>query len=416
MAFINRFFAKSKQEIHPANVVVDQADTSKAMGVFDDWSTSVSVNPNARLTNSNLGGMAEYYGVSPWLGIVVNKLASDIVNSDWWFESESGDIIIDSDIKNRSKILSSIFFEKNKYGASFKDTMSCFVFNYLMTGNGVLFKYSNSTASRFNLFTGIFSSPSKNVTILFDTSNGGISGYRLSDSSLGFSGSVTLDTQTVIHERYNSFLHPLIGVPPAAAITKHLYTSSQLADSASVTAKNLGIPSIIFVVNPDREITTKQAMEIEQNLKEKYSRKSASGQAKLAIVDDVVIPNTPNVYDAYLGMINDECGIACSVYGVPKTVLGLGSANYATANIDVEMYNSGVLSANIGWLEDVINDNIVSKIDSSLIFKIKRPKSIDYAGISSLVQSGGINSQAGAEAVGFGPDNNVADVGVPSAK
>ena len=147
--------------------------------------------------------------------------------------------------------------------------------------------------------------------------------YRITpDRNCGITEAVTVPAREVIHDRFNCFFHPLIGLPPVYAAGLAAMQGHHIQENSTSFFRNGGRPS--GVIEIPGSITEENAKKLKSNWDSGYTGENAG---KTAILSNGAKynPTTFSPVDAQtVEQLKMTAEIVCSVFRVPAYKIGVG--------------------------------------------------------------------------------------------
>ncbi|WP_139503987.1 phage portal protein [Escherichia coli] len=147
--------------------------------------------------------------------------------------------------------------------------------------------------------------------------------YRITpDRNCGITEAVTVPAREVIHDRFNCFFHPLIGLPPVYAAGLAATQGHHIQENSTSFFRNGGRPS--GVIEIPGSITEENAKKLKSNWDSGYTGENAG---KTAILSNGAKynPTTFSPVDAQtVEQLKMTAEIVCSVFRVPAYKIGVG--------------------------------------------------------------------------------------------
>ncbi|HAM8808448.1 TPA: phage portal protein [Escherichia coli] len=147
--------------------------------------------------------------------------------------------------------------------------------------------------------------------------------YRITpDRNCGITEAVTVPAREVIHDRFNCFFHPLVGLPPVYAAGLAATQGHHIQENSTSFFRNGGRPS--GVIEIPGSITEENAKKLKSNWDSGYTGENAG---KTAILSNGAKynPTTFSPVDAQtVEQLKMTAEIVCSVFRVPAYKIGVG--------------------------------------------------------------------------------------------
>lgn len=200
--------------------------------------------------------------------------------------------------------------------------------------------------------------------------NGAIYYQVKRDVLFNIDNDLILPASEVIHDRFNCFYHPLVGLSPITACALSASQGVNIQRNASTFFNNQSRPSgIISVPGP---ISPEKAKETGLRWKENYS---GSGTGNVAVFGDGAEYKVISVsaHDAQLvEQLKLSGEIVCTAFSVPAFKIGLGSMPGGLKPSDLnELYYSDCLQPLLEAIENLLNENLDLKPEVEVEFNLK---------------------------------------------
>lgn len=217
-----------------------------------------------------------------------------------------------------------------------------------------------------------------------------------------------LPASEIIHDRFNCFYHPLVGLSPITACALSASQGVNIQRNASTFFGNQSRPSGLISV--PGSISSEKAKEVGQRWRENYS---GTGAGNVAVFGDGVEYKTISVSAADAQLVEQlklSGEIVCTAFSVPAFKIGLGSMPGGLKPSDLnELYYSDCLQPLIESIENLLNEHLDLEPDVEVEFNLKGLIRMDSTsqmaylniGISSSIIS---PNEARAE-LGYSPVN-----------
>lgn len=195
--------------------------------------------------------------------------------------------------------------------------------------------------------------------------------YRINTDGLNTLGEqITVPSSEIIHDRYNCFYHPLIGLSPIMASGLAASTGLNIQQFSRSFFGNNSTPSGILVT--PNAISAEDAKEIKHNWDQRYS---AGGAGGTAILGDAMTYQALSVAATDSQMIEHlklSGEIVCSTFNVPSFKVGVGAIPVGTKIADLnEIYYSDCLQHYIEAIENLLNEHLDLPSNVVVEFSIK---------------------------------------------
>lgn len=194
--------------------------------------------------------------------------------------------------------------------------------------------------------------------------------YQISpDRMAGLGSTVTVPAREIIHDRFNCFFHPLVGLSPVYAAGLAAMNGHWIQHNSAHFFRNGGRPGGIIEV--PGSITAENALELKESWERGYSGENAG---RTAVLSDGAKYNPVSVsaVDAQtVEQLKMTAEIICSVFHVPAYKAGMGSLP-SSDNIEAleQQYYSQCLQTLIESIELLLDEAFCLKDDCSTEFDI----------------------------------------------
>lgn len=179
--------------------------------------------------------------------------------------------------------------------------------------------------------------------------------YQLSNDKLsGVTKNVVVPASEIIHDRWNCFYHPLVGLPPVMACYVSASGGLAIQNSSSHFFNNRSLPSGILTA--PGSISSEKAKDLKTRWNENYSGVNAGQTAVLG--DDMKFQAiTMSAAESQLiDQLKLSGEIVCSVFKVHPFMIGMGSLPTGMKASDLsELYYSGCLQGLIESIENLFD-------------------------------------------------------------
>lgn len=200
--------------------------------------------------------------------------------------------------------------------------------------------------------------------------NGNVYYQLMRDSLFNIEDDVIIPASEIIHDRYNCFYHPLVGLSPITACALSASQGIAIQRGASQFFANASRPSGILVA--PGAISEQTATEIKNNWHANYS---GTGTGKTAVLGDGMEYKTISVSanDAQLvEQLKLSGEIVCTAFSVPSFKIGLGSQTGTMKAADAsEIYYSDCLQHYIESIENLLDEHLDLEPDVFVEFNLK---------------------------------------------
>lgn len=222
----------------------------------------------------------------------------------------------------------------------------------LTRGNTYVLKYRDA----FGYIIGLYVLNPDLVTPLVD--DYGNAFYQVNmDRLAGVENQIIFPASEIIHDRWNCFYHPLVGLSPIMACGLAAGQGIAIQKNASTFFNNMSRPSGILVA--PGPIDPEKARQVQDAWNSNYS---AGNYGKTAFIGDGVtyVPlNIPAADAQLLEQLKLSGEIVCSVFHVPAFKVGMGDIPSGTKVGDLnEIYYSDCLQSPIEAIENLLTEHL----------------------------------------------------------
>ncbi|EPZ5281547.1 phage portal protein, partial [Escherichia coli] len=185
----------------------------------------------------------------------------------------------------------------------------------------------------------------------------------------GITEAVTVPAREVIHDRFNCFFHPLIGLPPVYAAGLAATQGHHIQENSTSFFRNGGRPS--GVIEIPGSITEENAKKLKSNWDSGYTGENAG---KTAILSNGAKynPTTFSPVDAQtVEQLKMTAEIVCSVFRVPAYKIGVGQPP-SSDNVEAleQQYYSQCLQTLIESIELLLDEALETGENESTEFDV----------------------------------------------
>ncbi len=181
--------------------------------------------------------------------------------------------------------------------------------------------------------------------------------YQVSHDKLFGLSETTVPASEIIHDRFNCFYHPLVGLSPISACAVSAGIGLAIQGSQATLFKNDSRPSGILSV--PSAINQAKADEIRTNWRNRYTGANRGDVAVLgdgAKYEQISLSSADTQALEQLKMMGD---VVCSVYHVPAFKIGLGAIATGQKVSDLnEIYYSDCLQHYIEAIENLLDEHL----------------------------------------------------------
>ncbi len=193
--------------------------------------------------------------------------------------------------------------------------------------------------------------------------------YRITpDRNCGITEAVTVPAREVIHDRFNCFFHPLIGLPPVYAAGLAATQGHHIQENSTSFFRNGGRPS--GVIEIPGSITEENAKKLKSNWDSGYTGENAG---KTAILSNGAKynPTTFSPVDAQtVEQLKMTAEIVCSVFRVPAYKIGVGQPPSSDNVEALEQQYSQCLQTLIESIELLLDEALETGENESTEFDV----------------------------------------------
>lgn len=179
-----------------------------------------------------------------------------------------------------------------------------------------------------------------------------------------------LPASEIIHDRFNCFYHPLVGLSPITACALSASQGVNIQRNASTFFGNQSRPSGILVA--PGSISESTATEIKNNWQANYT---GTGTGKTAVLGDGMTYHTISVSAADAQLVEQlklSGEIVCTAFSVPAFKIGLGTMPGGLKPSDLnELYYSDCLQPLLEAIENLLNENLDLEPEVEVEFNLK---------------------------------------------
>lgn len=285
---------------------------------------------------------------NPTLWRCVNLIASDVGKMPIRLSTVTDDIWTETD----NPAFSPVLRKPNRFQTR-QNFFEQWLHSKLMYGN----TYALKRRDNRNVVIELFILDPNRVTVLIAPSGDVWYDLRRDDlSGVGEQG-LQVPASEIIHDKFNALHHPLIGLSPITAAGLSAYNGLEIANSAAKFWSNGARPGGILVApGPIGEDTAREMKTFwEQNF-------TGSNSGKLAVFGDDLkyVPLATNAVDsALIDQLRFSAETICSVFGVPKHLVGVGEQpTYNNVAVLSQQYYSQCLQPYIEAIELSLDEGL----------------------------------------------------------
>ncbi|UXZ04559.1 phage portal protein [Moraxella nasicaprae] len=249
--------------------------------------------------------------------------------------------------KSRSQ---AILHRPNKH-QTWQQFIENWVSSKLLRGNAYILKQRDIFSDVYQLWV---LNPDR-VKVL--VSNDGEVFYQISTDKLFGLTETTVPASEIIHDRFNCFYHPLVGLSPLTACHLSVGLGLSIQNQSRTLFGNNSRPSGILSVPTD--ISQSKADEVKANWQANYSGVNRGGIAVLgsgAKYEPIAMSASDTQAIEQLKMSSET---VCSVFHVPAFKVGMGEAKAGQKVSDLnEIYYSDCLQHYIEAIENLLDEHL----------------------------------------------------------
>lgn len=236
-------------------------------------------------------------------------------------------------IETKRKPFSSVLNRPNHYQNRIQ-FMEYWVLSKLQCGNTYVLKQRNERGQVVRLYV----LDPKLVTPLVST-DGSVFYQISSDKLSGVEEAILVPEREIIHDRFNCFFHPLVGISPIFAGGLAAMQGLAIQNDSTSFFQNGAQPGGILTAPGEIDDTT--AKRLKEHWDSEYSGKNAG---KVAVLGDDLkyVALKEKAVDAQLiDQLKWSATVVCSVYHVPPYKAGVGEmpANNSIESLNLEYYS-----------------------------------------------------------------------------
>ncbi|UZA05437.1 phage portal protein [Moraxella bovis] len=181
--------------------------------------------------------------------------------------------------------------------------------------------------------------------------------YQVSHDKLFGLSETTVPASEIIHDRFNCFYHPLVGLSPISACAVSAGVGLAIQGSQATLFKNDSRPSGILSV--PSAINQAKADEIRQNWRNRYT---GANRGDVAVLGDGAKyePISLSAADTQaIEQLKMTAQTVCSVFHIPPFKVGMGEAKAGQKPSDLnEIYYSDCLQHYIEAIENLLDEHL----------------------------------------------------------
>lgn len=186
--------------------------------------------------------------------------------------------------------------------------------------------------------------------------NGNVFYQVRQDRLFDLAGDIVIPASEIIHDRFNCFYHPLVGLSPITACALSASQGISIQRNAQAFFANESRPSGILTA--PGSISESTAKELKDNWQANYSGRSRGGTAVLG--DGMnYIPMSVTAHDAQLvAQLKMSGEIVCTAFSVPAFKVGLAPIPGGKISDHNDIYYSDCLQHYIESIETLLNEHL----------------------------------------------------------
>lgn len=197
---------------------------------------------------------------------------------------------------------------------------------------------------------------------------------------------IVIPASEIIHDRFNCFYHPLVGLSPITACALSASQGISIQRNAQAFFANASRPSGILVA--PGAISSETAKELKDNWKKNYS---GNGSGDTAVLGDGMnyIPISVAAQDAQLvEQLKLSGEIICTSFSVPAFKVGLAPIPAGKVSDLNEIYYSDCLQHYIESIENCLNEHLDLEAGVEVEFNLKPLLRMDSTSQMSYLKEG----------------------------
>ncbi|WP_373753795.1 phage portal protein [Neisseria weixii] len=273
----------------------------------------------------------------------VTRISHDIAKLPLQTRVKKDDVWINQSVRGFD------FLKKPNHYQSTQQFLESWLSAKLLTGNAYIFISRNAKGE----IDGLYVLNSDRVYPLVD--DDGEVFYQISNDRLNKIGEqvVTVPASEIIHDRWNCFYHPLVGLPPVMACNAAAGNGLAIQKSSKSFFVNRSMPAGILTA--PGHIDKEKATALRDRWNEAYSGENAG---KTAVLGDGMTYQSVSmtaVDSQLIEQLKLSAEIVCSTFKVPPFLIGFGSLPSGMKVSDLnELYYSSCLQALIESIENLL--------------------------------------------------------------
>jgi HK97 family phage portal protein len=229
--------------------------------------------------------------------------------------------------------------------------------------------------------------------------------YQISSDKLfNLSTDLIVPASEIIHDRYNCFYHPLVGLSPITACAMSVGQGLSIQSNSTAFFNNMSRPS--GILSSPNAVSKDKAKEIRDRWNENYS---GGKLGQTAVIGDGMTYQQISIASSDAQLIEQlkmTTEIVCSVFHVPSFKVGVGAIPGGQKISDLnEIYYSDCLQHYIEAIENLLTQHL--EVDQGYVVE---------ADIKALIRMDGSSQMSylveGVKGGIFAPDEARAEVGL----
>lgn len=337
----------------------------------------------------NFARSKNIYGSLAWSGIAVNRIVKDCSSRDFVFVDNDGDEIDESRLP---AIIQSIFYDLN-YGLRFDEIMAAVIGELKLTGNAFILLDTGTALGKVSGVDKLAVIPSKDVTPYIESGKFGVSYYDVSHN--GIVG--RYPPEKIVHFRETNIRNPYIGTSPGFAIDSFASMLESINDASVDYATSGGLPRMILRYS-NLKMAKGEVERMRELLKAQFDTGKAAGKNVMLPADEVITSSFKPTEVEFIKLQEYESRVSLAAYGVPQSVVGIPSSNYATAEIERVLYLENTCNSLLRLLEKTINTSILRRfVGGDIKIRFSKYNTADDKRVIDMLMSGVITYDRAAE-------------------
>lgn len=275
----------------------------------------------------------------------VSLISKDIGKMGLKLKRKDQGVLVDAEIPSKLRVLK----KPNNY-QTWQQFNEFWTSSLLLRGNTYVFKHRDVFGEVYKLSV---LNPDQTKPLVSD--NGQVF-YQLGLDTLNQTDSVIVPASEIIHDRINTFYHPLIGLTPIMACGLAAGMGLNIQKNSSAFFGNASRPGGILVA--PGSISKEKAEEIGARWNSNYS--GANGGKTAVVGDDMkYIPIAISASDSQMiEQLKMSAEIVCSVFHVPPFKIGIGTIPSGKVSDLNEIYYSDCIQSPVEARENLLDDGL----------------------------------------------------------